>query len=499
MSKLWTSMQAGGGRRWQVFAALGLVAALVVGLTLHNSVVAETRSDALARVEETGKAFTEVTKKVEPAVVFIKATKQIVPTASQPGFGDLQGQIPDELLKRFFGGAMPPMQGPQMPQPAVGNGSGFIISQDGHILTNNHVVGNADKLEVTLHDGRVLDARLIGTDKRTDVAIIKVDAQDLPTLPMGDSDAIEVGEWVLAVGSPFGLSGTVTSGIVSAKGRDGMGITDYEEFIQTDAAINPGNSGGPLVNLRGEAIGINTAILSRTGAYNGIGFAIPMNMAREICQQLMEKGTVTRGFLGVAIQPLTQDLAESFQLKTNEGVLIADVNAGGPAEKAGLQRGDVVVQLDGKPVTDMTSFRNRIAMLEPGKQAKLEVMRDGQAKTISVELGKLDSDTVASVGGSSETTTAKLGLSVQTLDKELAEKLGAEADKGVVITQVQPGSAAAAQGLRPGMVIVEVDHQAVQNAEQFSKIVQDHQDAGTLLMLVQQGEHTRYVVLKLEK
>ena len=232
--------------------------------------------------------------------------------------------------------------------------------------------------------------------QHTDVALIKIEGQDLPVLPMGDSDAIEVGEWVLAIGSPFGLTGTVTSGIVSAKGRDGMGITDYENFLQTDAAINPGNSGGPLVNLQGQAVGINTAIVSRSGGYNGIGFAIPMNMAKQICDQLMEHGTVTRGFLGVMIQPLTPELAKSFGLGDATGVLIGDVSSDGPAARIGLQRGDVIVKFNGEPVKDTTSFRNRVAMIKPETSVNLEVLRDGQPKTFSLQVGKLpENDSVA--------------------------------------------------------------------------------------------------------
>ncbi len=481
-----------------------LVAVITASFLLQGPAVAETQDRAIASVIETGKAFTAVTKEVSPAVVFIKATKQVVRTGNVQGFGGLQGQIPDEMLKRFFGDAMPPMRGPRQgqAQPMVGQGSGFIISRDGYILTNNHVAGDADKLEVTLHDGRVFEAHLVGTDKHTDVAIIKIDQDDLPTLKMGDSDKIEVGQWVLAVGSPFGLTGTVTSGIVSAKGRNSMGITDYENFIQTDAAINPGNSGGPLVNMQGEAIGINTAIMSRSGGYNGIGFAIPMNMAKSVCEQLIEHGSVTRGFMGVMIQPLTPDLATSFKLKGTDGVLIGDVTADGPAAAAGLQRGDVVVKLDGEPVKDLTSFRNRVAMIKPGSKAKLEVMRNGKRKTIAVTIGKLANDAMASDTTTGETVPSavkSLGLNVQAIDEQLAAKLGVSAGSGVVITQVAPGSEAAAHGLQPGMVIKEVDHKRVSNPHEFADVVKANKDANSVLLLVQRGEYTQYLVLKLSK
>ena len=490
--------------RRNLFAAGLLVLALAVtaGLVMQSVVIAAStasanRDQAIASAQQTSKAFTAVTKEVTPAVVFIKATKQQVMTGNMQQFGDLQGQFPEEMLKRFFGDSLPQMQMPRQPQPMVGQGSGFIISKDGYILTNNHVAGEASKLEVTLSDGRVLSAKLIGTDARTDVAIIKVDADNLPMLPMGDSDKIEVGEWVLAIGSPFGLSGTVTSGIVSAKGRNSMGITDYEDFLQTDAAINPGNSGGPLVNLQGEAIGINTAIMSRSGGYNGIGFAIPMNMAKDICDQLIKNGSVVRGYLGVMIQPLTTELAQSFQVSDTQGVLIGDVTPDGPAAKAGLQRGDVVVQLDGKPVEDITSFRNHVALIKPGTDANLAVMRNGKQEEVVVKVGTLPDQEVATAHA--EGSVQSLGLSVQTLTEQLADKLGVDAASGVVITQVVPGSVADSQGLRPGMVIKQVDKEPVKNASQFTDLLKGSKDTTSHLLLVQDGEYTRYVVLKVEK
>jgi serine protease Do len=290
------------------------------------------------------------------------------------------------------------------------------------------------------------------------------------------------------------LAGTVTSGIVSAKERDGMGITDYENFIQTDAAINPGNSGGPLVNLAGEAVGINTAILSRTGAYNGIGFAIPMNMAKQICDQLMEHGSVTRGFLGVIIQPLTPELARAFGMPETTGALVGDVADDGPAARSGLQRGDVIVKLDGEAVKDTTSFRNRVAMIKPQTSVALEVLRDGQTKSVSVEVGRLpDSPEVVNA---SQEISRPWGLQVQTLDSALADKLGVSETSGVVVTSVEPGSAAASAGMQPGMVVQEVNRQAVKNASEFETAVKATKDGDSLLLLVQLQGQTRYVVLQ---
>jgi serine protease Do len=484
-------------RAFAAVALLVLAMSATAGVFLQGHATADTQNPAIASAVETAKAFTAVTKTVAPAVVFIKATKQTVMTGNMPGMNGLQGQIPDEMLRRFFGDRMPESPTPRQPQPMVGEGSGFLISKDGYILTNNHVVGGANRLEVALHDGRKMEAKVVGTDAHTDVALIKIEGQDLPVLPMGDSDVMEVGEWVLAIGSPFGLTGTVTSGIVSAKGRDGMGITDYENFLQTDAAINPGNSGGPLVNLQGQAIGINTAILSRDGGYNGIGFAIPMNMAKQICGQLMEHGTVTRGFLGVIIQPLTPELANSFGLGDATGVLIGDVSSDGPAARIGLQRGDVIVKFNGEPVKDTTSFRNRVAMITPETSVDLEVLRDGQPKSFSLQVGKLpENDSVAAAQTESVQTW---GLTVQSLDQQLAEKLGVESTRGVVVTAVDPNSVAASAGVRPGMVITEVNRKPVANAREFDEAAKAAKDSDTLLLLVQLEGHTRYLVLQKTK
>jgi serine protease Do len=492
------------GRALLGIALLALALTTTVGLTLHGGTTPDThnQAQAIASATETGKAFAAVTKQVTPAVVFIRATKQHVMTSNVPNFNGLQGQIPDELLRQFFGNQMPDFQGPRQPQsqPMVGEGSGFLISKDGYILTNNHVVGGANQLEVTLSDGRKLEAKLVGTDERTDVAIIKIDAKDLPVLPMGDSDKMEVGEWVLAVGSPFGLTGTVTSGIVSAKGRDGMGITEYENFIQTDAAINPGNSGGPLVNLQGEAIGINTAIVSRTGSFNGIGFAIPMNMVKQVCDQIMDHGSVTRGYLGVMIQALTPELAKSFGLGDASGVLVGDVSSDGPAAAAGLQRGDLIVSLNNEPVKDITGFRNRVAMMKPESKVTLDVVRDGQHKEFSLQIGTLpETATVANNAPEKETAGSSWGLSVQSLNPQLAEQLGVDRTEGVVVTDVDASSVVANAGMRPGMVITEVNRKPVKNARDFEQAVKASKDPNSLLLLVQVGGRTQYLALQKSK
>ncbi len=475
-----------------LLSAGGLGAAAIAGTGQNNTAAP---SAAMARLEATSQAFVEVTERVSPAVVFIQVEKTVMPVA---GNGQLPGGLDEEMLKRFFGDKLPELQRPRnqggsMPR-TVGQGSGFIVSDDGYILTNNHVVSDAEKVRVTLSDGRKFDATVVGTDPRSDVAVIRIEADDLPTLEMGSSDDLKVGQWVLAVGSPFGLSGSVTSGIVSAKGRSRVGIVDYENFIQTDAAINPGNSGGPLLNLRGEVIGINTAIASRSGTYNGIGFAIPIDMAGNIYQQIVNNGSVTRGFLGIAIQQLTPELADSFGLAGKQGVLVGDVTANSPARQAGLEAGDVIVEFNGKSVERVGAFRNRVAATEPEVSVPITVLRDGKEIDLSVTLGKLDSEvTLAST--TNIAAKSRLGLSVRSLNAQEAEKLGVGSGDGVVIASVDPGSSAAQAGLRPGMVITEVNRQAVTSESDYRDQV-DAAEGETVLLRVRDKEMSRFVAVK---
>ena len=322
------------------------------------------------------KAFSSVAKQASPAVVFVKVE---INASDNQNFGVPEGQSPtlpynDEFLQRFFG-----FQGkPQQPQPQIGQGSGFIVSADGYIMTNAHVVKGADKIEVTLNDGEVKIATLIGADPHTDVAIIKIDTKNSPYLKLGDSESLEVGEWVVAIGSPFQLQASVTKGIVSAKGRQGLNITDLEDFIQTDAAINPGNSGGPLLDLDSNVIGINTAIVSRSGGYMGIGFAIPSNMAKNVMDQIIKKGSVTRGFLGVSLQPVDKEIAAGFNLSKVEGVLISGIEKGSPAEKAGLQQGDIILEYNDKPIKSLQTFRYDISLMNPESKVNLKIIRKGK-------------------------------------------------------------------------------------------------------------------------
>lgn len=457
---------------------------------------ADTAQNA-ASIRHQGKVFSRIAKKAKDAVVFVQVEKKItVGGGAVPyRFNDPFGQFNDDFFERFFRHRAPQRQRqPEREYRQQGQGSGFIISRDGYILTNNHVVGDADTITVRLNDGREFKAELVGTDPQTDVAVIKVKADGLPVLPLGSSKGLEVGEWVMAIGNPFGLAQTVTVGVVSAKGRSGVGIVDYEDFIQTDAAINPGNSGGPLLNLEGRAVGVNTAIFSKSGGYMGIGFAIPIDMAKKIYTQLIDKGTISRGFLGVVIQNITPALAESFGLDQTEGVLISQVNEDSAAEKAGLRTGDVVVKFDGSPVKNVGPFRNRVALSAPGSEHTMTVIRNGKEKSVTVRLGTLKSAHTAQAPSSAENT---LGLTVQDLTPELAERFGFETDSGVIITGVEPGSSAAAAGLAPGILILEVNKNPVRNTSQFhdaaSAAVKEKKN---ILLLVKEKGYSRFVIIR---
>ena len=475
-----------------------LVALLVAGISGPWLTSTASAQDAgKENLRETGRAFRSVARQVGPAVVFIKVEKEV--KQQSMGFDSFGGNpFSDELLRRFFG--HPPQQR-KTPKKApkhnaAGQGSGFIISSDGYIMTNNHVVEDADKVTVQLLDGSEYEAKIIGTDPPTDVALIKIDVDEkLPVLKLGDSDQLEVGDWVLAFGNPFGLSHTLTAGIVSAKGRSGIGLNDYENFIQTDAAINPGNSGGPLVNLDGEVVGMNTAIYSRSGGYMGIGFAIPINMAKDIRQQLIKHGGVTRGRLGIYIQDLTKDLADSFAIDQHEGILIAQVMEDSPAEKAGLQQGDIILQLDGEKITKVASFRNKIAMTRPESKVELLVLRNGNKKKIKATIGSMATDENGHSVGSNK--LPELGMSLQKLTSDLAEQLGYTGTRGVLVAEVEPGSIAARAGIQRGSLIEEVNREEVETPEQV-KILIKKSDRKTVLLLVRQGDASRYLALRIK-
>ena len=477
-------------------AALVALISLVVGLGISGSL--DWLSPSRARIGEsapegrTGNAlpdFVALAKRMKPVVVNISTT-QVSESRGQQEFGSPFGDDDpfNDFWRRFFGGPMP-RGGPQRQRSL---GSGFIIDADGSILTNNHVVENAQKIVVKLSDDQEYEAKVVGRDAKTDIAIIKINAKAaLTAASLGDSDNLDVGEWVVAIGNPFGLDSTVTSGIVSAKGRH-IGQGPYDNFIQTDASINPGNSGGPLINLRGEVIGINTAIFSRTGGNMGIGFAIPINLAKEVLPQLRGKGKVTRGYLGVLIQKVTPEIAESLGMDRGYGALVANVSKDGPADKAGVKVGDVIVEFDGKEVKDSGDLPIIVARTAVDKKIRMKVLRDKKEVMLNVAVGELkDEEVVASVPEKGE-----LGMTVQKLTPQLAENLGLDKTDGVVVTAVEPGSAADEAGVRRGDVIVEVDRKPVRGVEEYRNAIAGSRKGRGVLFLVRRGESTLFLALK---
>lgn len=439
-------------------------------------------------------SFAPVVKQVAPSVVTVSTSRQV----KRMGANLPEGlRIPEEMRRFFdqdqrFGGRMPDRQG---------IGSGVIVSKDGYILTNNHVIAGAQTITVTLSDRREpLTAKLIGADPKSDLAVLKVDAGgSLPAVTLGDSDKIEVGDVVLAIGNPFGVGQTVTSGIVSARGR-GVGLADYEDYIQTDASINPGNSGGALVDAHGKLIGINTAILSPSGGNLGIGFAVPVNMARGIMDSLITNGKVTRGYLGLMIQPLTPELAKAFNVKPDQGVLIGDVVADGPAAKAGLQSGDVVTAFNGRDIEDPRHLRLKSAQTVPGTKATLTVLRDGKSREIEVTVGELKSqDGDEAMPEAAQTPgKVKLGVRLGEIDQEARERFEIpKSVHGVVIAEVVPGSRAADAGLQPGNVILEVDRQPV--TKPADAVAAIGKNKGDLMLRLWAQDGTRFVVVKERK
>ncbi len=468
----------------------------ITGGSSRNSDAAEsdTGVELLSRMSD---AFASIVKNVEPAVVFVQVSKTVQGGGSPNGMGqDPFGLFNDPFFQRFFGPRFQPRQRQPRKFKQMGQGSGFIITTDGYIMTNNHVVGEADEIDVKLSDGRKFTAKVIGTDPKSDVAVIKIDAKNLPVIPLGDSEKLEVGEWVLAIGNPFGLAHTVTVGVVSAKGRSHLGINDYEDFIQTDAAINPGNSGGPLINIRGEVVGMNTAIFSRSGGSMGIGFAIPVNMAKAVKDQLIKNGKVIRGWLGVIIQDIDDELAKSFDLKNSEGVLVAEVSPDSPAARGGLKQGDVILRLNGTPVNDVGELRNKIALTTPGTKVKFDILRNGKKKTIKVKIGEQpDSRLVSKVN---HKLLGKLGLVVQELTADLAQQFGYAEGQGVLVAEVEPGSPAAGVGIRPGQLIEETNRVPVHDMKEFLEALKISDRTGRVLFRIRDGEYGRYVAIRIK-
>jgi serine protease Do len=466
-----------------------LFASLITLLVTNPALFAQ-EEESIATLRKMGDTFSGISEKASPAVVGIQAEKTSEQQGSQNPFFD--SPFGNDFFEKFFRRNFPDQSPRQRRQTA--KGSGFIISEDGYILTNNHLVGNADKVTVKRLDASEVKAEVIGTDPASDIALLKIDVDEkLPYLEFADSDKLKVGEWVLAIGNPFGLSHTVTAGIVSAKGRSGIGLADYEDFIQTDAAINPGNSGGPLINLQGEVVGINTAIVGSTGNV-GIGLAIPVNMAKSIYKQLAESGEVKRAFLGVAFEEMNPKLAKAFGLdEDTKGVIVTEVVEDSAAEQAGLKHNDVIVEFNGKKIEDAQTFRNRVAMLKPGTEVTIGVIRDGEKMTFEVEL-KQRPDESGFTGQASEMMD-KLGFSIQPLTGDIAKRFGYQDLEGVVVSNVKPGSAAEMGGIREGLLILEVNKEPVSNTEEFRKAVQESAESGRVLLLVTNGRARQFVIL----
>ena len=467
----------------------------IIAAAWSRPVLAQSDDDT-ALLDRSSRAFAKVVKAAQPAVVNIRVEASVKSRGGLPDGSDEMFNNP--FFEHFFG---PQFQGPSRRQRQQGQGSGFIISRDGFILTNNHVVDGADEITVRLADEREFKAKLVGSDPQTDVALIKIqDSGHLPTLILGDSDALEVGEWVIAIGNPFGLNQTVTVGVVSAKGRSRVGINEYENFIQTDAAINPGNSGGPLLNTHGEVVGINSALFSRTGGYMGIGFAIPINMVKAIENQLQKHGKVTRGWLGVGIQDINEELAKSFDLKEARGILVTEVQPDSPAAKGGLRQGDVILRLNDLELIDVSDLRNKIALITPGTKATLTIIRNGREEVIELAIGEQPAGFgKAGISPSGQGGLEQFGLSLQTLTQELAQQLGYSAkQKGVVISAVEPGSAAESAGLRTGNLIDEVNKMAVTNLQEMEAALKKSPHPKRILLRVRSENLSQYVVLVAE-
>jgi serine protease Do len=461
------------------------ILAVTVLLTVPNLATAGSLPDNIA----------DLVDKMGPAVVNIYSTKMVKSKQGQglsPFHNDQQ--IP-ELFKKFFD--FPEQQErPQREQKSQSLGSGVIISADGYIVTNNHVIEDAEEIKVRCTNHEEYDAKVIGRDPKTDVALIKIEPRNgLTFIHFGDSDKLRVGEWVVAIGNPFGFENTVTAGIVSGKGRT-IGGGPYENFIQTDASINMGNSGGPLFALNGDLVGINSAIFSRTGGNIGLGFAIPANMVKNVVDQLKDHGIVTRGWLGVMIQHVTAELAEKFGLDRPIGALVGEVMKDSPAAKAGIKQGDVIIEFMGKEISSMSTLPALVAQTPVGTKAELMVIRDGKKKKITVKLGKLDEEQIGGGSLNGESVSRKLGLTVQEITPELAQTLGIEEQKGLIISDVEAGSPAAAAGISRGEIILEVNQKPIGDIKEFQEVTGKIKPGENILLLTKKGDHTRFVVVK---
>jgi serine protease Do len=447
-------------------------------------------------IDDISRFFEQAALRVSPSVVPITA-EQVVQAQSPFGMPDeaFRDFFGEDFFKRFFG------QPPQEQKRTVRSlGSGVIVSSDGYILTNNHVVANADKLFVVIGEKQSYPAKVVGTDPQTDVAVVRIDAKDLPAATLGNSDTVSVGQWVIAIGNPFQLMHTVTAGIISAKGRSSVGLADYEDFFQTDASINPGNSGGALADLNGNVIGINTAIASPSGGSIGIGFAIPINMARQVMGSLISKGKVIRGYIGILPQDIDENLAKALNLRTTEGVLVGDVTPKGPGDQAGIKRGDVILSFGGKKVENATQLRLMIADTAPKTAVKVSLLRQGKTLDVSVSLAerpKTPQEQPPEQEQPEGQTSEKLGLSLQELTPEIAAQLGFEKEKGALVSDVASGSPAEDAGLQRGDLIKEINRAPVRSVREFEKSIKEFKGGDVAALLVRRGSTTLFAGIKI--
>jgi serine protease Do len=453
----------------------------------------------IAPAEALGRAYAAVAAHVGPAVVSVYSEKIIKYRQEEWPF-----PFGNDLFQQFFGRSEQQPQYREYRVPEEGLGSGSILDKQGHVLTNYHVVRNVQEIKVILPDKRTFDAEIVGADPKTDVAIIRMKGsipKGLPTVQLGDSSALQVGDLVVAIGAPFGYVQTVTTGIISAKGRSNIGLADYEDFLQTDAPINPGNSGGPLVNMRGEVVGMNTAIATSVGQFSGVGFSIPVNMIKSVLPILMKGETVTRGFLGVGIQQITEKLAQHFHLSQASGALVTQVAADSPAAQAGLKIGDIIVRFDDKDVADPTALRNLVAATEPGTKVQVGIIRDGQSETLSVTVGKLEAQKKQAPAQQAPTEgglLGKFGLAVEPLTPDLARQYNYQNEQGVIVAAVEPGSAADLAGVQVGDLISEVNRQPVTDLDDLRKVLTQSSNPDSVLLLVNHQGSNVYLVLQVQ-
>ena len=461
------------------------VLVLIVGLVVPGSAFSATVAPSTA-IQSLSQTFIEIAQKVTPSVVRVSFTRTVSTTPGEgllPFFKGFPFFPPGEMPKQF-------QQHPHSVEMLLG--SGFILTPDGLIMTNDHVVKDMKKIKVTLQGKREYTAKLVAADPDSDIALIKIKAKNLTAITWGDSAKLKVGEIVMAIGNPFGLTGTVTNGIISATGRNNVGIESYEDFIQTDAPINPGNSGGPLVNLNGHVIGVNTAIATKSGGYMGIGFAIPSDAAKMVMEQLLKHGKVERGLLGVNIQDLSPALAKSFERPDTNGALVAQVVPGSPAAKAGIKPGDIILSFNGTPITDASQLKNLVGATKPGSAAKLGIWRDKKSLEVNVTLTERTAKAIPAATPSTQ-TSSELGITVEKIPPEMASKLHLKEGVGLEIKEVNPDGKGAAMGLRPGDIVLEVDGESITGVSEFNKQVAKSKKSGVIRMMIQRGGATIFL------